>query len=92
MSVRLLVMGLLVISTDRYMRELKARRWKNLERLTYALFALTALHALFYGAFLRTTSPLTLPLILTVIAVLLGQAVGVWLWRRRYSRTSVRRE
>ena len=85
-----LVVGLLVISTDRSIRELRARRWKNLQRLTYALFALVVLHALFYGVFLRTTSPVTLPLIFIVIAVLVGQAVGVWLWRRRYSRGLVR--
>jgi methionine sulfoxide reductase heme-binding subunit len=56
-----LVVGLLVISTDRSIRELRARRWKNLQRLTYALFGLVVLHAFFYGAFLRATSPLTLP-------------------------------
>jgi sulfoxide reductase heme-binding subunit YedZ len=81
-----IVVGLLTISTDRSLRELKAKRWKNLQRLNYALFVLVVLHAFFYGALLRTTSPFTLTLIVTVVAVFVGQVVGIWLWRRRHSR------
>jgi len=80
-----IVLGLLATSSDAALRQLKAKPWKWLQRLTYALFALVALHAFFYGALLRTTSPFTLLLVLSVIAVLLGQAVGFWLWRQRYS-------
>jgi sulfoxide reductase heme-binding subunit YedZ len=90
LSALVLVVGLLAISTDRSIRELRAKRWKNLQRLNYALFGLVVLHAFFYRAFLGARSPLTLPLFFTVIAVLAGQAVGVWLWRRRYSRALVR--
>ena len=39
----------------------------------------------FYGALLRRTSPFTLLLGLSVIGVFVGQGVGVWLWRRRFS-------
>jgi len=52
-----IVVGLLAISADRAMWELKATRWKRLQRLNYALFALVVLHAFFYGALLRMTSP-----------------------------------
>jgi sulfoxide reductase heme-binding subunit YedZ len=83
-----IVVGLFAISTNGSLRELKARRWKNLQRLNYALFALVVLHAFFYGALLRMTSPFTLLLISTVIAVFVGQAVGIWLWRRRHSRAA----
>ena len=85
-----IVVGLLAISTDRTLRELKARRWKNLQRLNYALFALVVLHAVFYGALARTTSPFTLLLLFIGIAVLLGQAAGVWLWRRKHARPAAR--
>jgi sulfoxide reductase heme-binding subunit YedZ len=78
-----IVVGLLAISTNRSVRELKAERWKNLQRLNYTLFALVVLHAIFYGALRRPTSPFTVLLILTFIAVLVGQAVGIWLYRRR---------
>jgi len=81
------VVGLLAISSDFALRKLKARLWKRLQRLNYALFALVILHAFFYGALLRVTSPFTLLLGLCVIAVFVGQAVGVWLWRQRFSRT-----
>lgn len=80
-----IVLGLLATSSDVALRKLKARPWKWLQRLNYALFALVILHAFFYGALLRMTSPFTLLLILSVMAVFVGQAVGVWLWRRRYA-------
>ncbi|MCZ7567640.1 MAG: ferric reductase-like transmembrane domain-containing protein [Ardenticatenaceae bacterium] len=85
-----IVVMLLALSTDGALRELKARTWKNLQRLNYTLFALVILHVFFYGALLRMTSPFTLLGVLTVIAVVVGQAVGGWLWRRRYSRTTAR--
>src|SRR5262245_11048644 len=80
----IIVVGLLVTSSDAALRRLKARPWKWVQRLTYMLFALVVLHAFFYGALLRMTSPFTLLLVLSVIAVCVGQAMGVWLWRRRY--------
>ena len=85
-----IVVMLLALSTDGALRELKARTWKDLQRLNYTLFALVILHVFFYGALLRMTSPFTLLGVLTVIAVVVGQAVGVWLWRRRYSRRAAR--
>jgi sulfoxide reductase heme-binding subunit YedZ len=78
--------GLLAISTDRSLRELKAGPWKRLQRLNYALFALAAAHAFFYGALLRTTSPFTLVLLCTVVMVLIGQSAGIRLWRHRHAR------
>ncbi len=83
-----IVVGLLAISSDLALRKFKARRWKRLQRLNYALFALVIAHAFFYGALLRRTSPFTLLLGFSVIVVFAGQAVGIWLWRRRYSRTA----
>jgi sulfoxide reductase heme-binding subunit YedZ len=77
---------LLGLSSDAALRKLKAKNWKRLQRLNYALFALVIVHAFFYGALLRETSPYTILLLLSVIAVVVGQAVGVWLFRRRYSR------
>lgn len=80
-----IVAGLLSISTDRALRELKAKRWKHLQRLNYALFVLVILHAFLYGALLRITSPFTLLLLLLLTTVLAGQAIGIWLWRRRHA-------
>ena len=83
-----IVAGLLALSTNAAVRELKGRTWKDLQRLNYTLFALVVLHAVFYGALLRMTSPFTLVLIFTVAAVFLAQATGIWLWRRRYPQTT----
>ena len=86
LAATVVVVGLLAISSNAALRKLKARPWKRLQRLNYALFALVIAHAFFYGALLRVTSPYTLLLGLTVIAVFVGQAVGVCLWRRRHAR------
>jgi DMSO/TMAO reductase YedYZ heme-binding membrane subunit len=77
---------LLALSSDLALRKLKARNWKRLQRVNYALFALVIVHAFFYGAVLRTDSPYTALLLASVIAVVIGQTAGVWLWRRRFSR------
>ena len=81
-----IVLGLLAISNDFALRKLKAGPWKQLQRLNYALFALVILHAFFYGALLRMTSPFTQLLGLSVIAVFVAQTVGIWLWRRKFGR------
>ncbi len=86
LAATVIVVGLLAISSNFALRKLKAGPWKWLQRLSYALFALVILHAIYYGALLRVTSISTLLLGLTVIAVFIGQAVGVWLWRRKHAR------
>jgi sulfoxide reductase heme-binding subunit YedZ len=86
LAATVIVVGLLAISSDFALRKLKFRNWKWLQRSNYALFALVIAHAIYYGALLRVTSPSTLLLGLSVVAVFIGQLVGVWLWRRRYLR------
>lgn len=86
LAATVIAVGLLTISSDFALRKLKARPWKWLQRLNYALFVLVIAHAIFYGALLRITSPSTLLLGLSVIAVLAGQTVGIWLWRGRRLR------
>ena len=72
------------------LRELKSRGWKDLQRLNYTLFALVVVHANFYGVRQRMTSPFTRILVATVIAICVGQAGGIWLWRRHHARTAAR--
>jgi sulfoxide reductase heme-binding subunit YedZ len=83
LAATVIVVGLLTISSNFALRKLKAGPWKWLQRLNYALFVLVVAHAIFYGALLRVTSPSTFLLGLIVVAVLVGQAMGIWLWRRR---------
>jgi sulfoxide reductase heme-binding subunit YedZ len=78
-----IVAGLAAISSDAALRKLKVKRWKRIQRLNYALFALVIVHALLYGALWRETSPYSALLGLTVVAVFIGQAVGVRLWRQK---------
>jgi methionine sulfoxide reductase heme-binding subunit len=87
LAATVIVVGLLAISSDFVLRKLKARPWKWLQRLNYALFALIIAHAVFFGALLRLTSSSTVVLGFSVISVFIGQILGIWLWRRRYART-----
>ena len=79
-----IAVGLLAISNDVALRTLKAKLWKRVQRLNYALFALAIAHAISYGALLRLTSASTLVLVLSIVVVCAGQIMGVWLWRRRH--------
>ena len=88
LAATVILVGLLAISSDFALRKLKAKTWKNLQRLNYVLFALVVAHSFFYGALLRVESPYTLLLLISAIAVFIGQAVGVWLWRRRHAGTT----
>jgi sulfoxide reductase heme-binding subunit YedZ len=83
LAATVIAVGLLALSSDFALRKLKAGPWKRLQRLNYALFALVIAHAFFYGALLRASSPFTALLVLSVIAVFVGQAVGVWMWQRK---------
>ena len=76
-----IVAGLLALSSDAALRRLRARKWKRLQRLNYALFALVVVHAIFYGAFVRSSSPYTSLLLVSASAVLAGQAIGILLYR-----------
>jgi methionine sulfoxide reductase heme-binding subunit len=89
LAATVIVMGLLAISSDFALRKLKARLWKWLQRLNYALFVLVIAHAIYYGALSQVTSPSTILLGLIIIAVFAGQVVGVGLWRRRHACTGV---
>jgi sulfoxide reductase heme-binding subunit YedZ len=81
-----IALTLLALSSDFALGRLGARPWKTVQRLSYVLFALVVAHSFFYGALLRLDSPFTWLLVLGVVVVVAGQAVGIALWRRRYRR------
>lgn len=78
-----IVAGLAAISSDWALHRLKAKRWKRLQRWNYALALLTAAHAVLYGALWRLSSPYTITLVSSTALVVVAQAIGVRLWRRR---------
>jgi methionine sulfoxide reductase heme-binding subunit len=68
----LLFVMLLVISNDLSLRTLKTRRWKSLQRWTYAAFILTGVHGIAY----QLTEKRHLPWVLVFAGVMIGVAVG----------------
>jgi sulfoxide reductase heme-binding subunit YedZ len=83
LAATVMALVLLVTSNDAALRTLRARPWKWLQRLNYAVFVLVIAHAFFYGAFLRMSSPFTQLLIFSVVSVIVLQTLGIGLWRRR---------
>jgi methionine sulfoxide reductase heme-binding subunit len=79
----LIAIVLLVTSNDAALRRLKSDRWKGIQRLTYAFFVLVIAHAFFYGVGLRVESPFTVLLGLSILAVVMGQATGLWIRLRK---------
>jgi sulfoxide reductase heme-binding subunit YedZ len=72
----LLFLMLLVISNDISLRALGIRRWKSLQRWTYAALALTAAHGIAYQLVEKRRLPWVLVLTAVIVAVSATQIVG----------------
>lgn len=72
----LIVLLLLVLSNDYYLRELGARRWKALQRWNYALFALVAAHGVAYQLIEKRVAPFVVAFAALSLLALIAQYVG----------------
>ena len=82
----LLFLLLLAISNDLSLRRLGTRRWKWLQRWTYAAVALTVLHAVAYQRIEKRQGLYELLLAATTFAIAALQLGG---WRRAKARRKV---
>jgi len=81
----LVTMLLLALSNDYLLRKLGSRRWKQLQRWNYALFALTLAHSVAYQVVEKRKLPFVAVLALLSVAAALVQCAG-------YARRSRRRQ
>lgn len=84
------LLTLLVLSNDLTLRRLKARRWKNLQRLNYGLIILVVAHTIGYESLVNQgfrVQSFTLVLILLVLAF---QVFGYFLTRERIKSSPVK--
>ena len=72
----LIVTALLATSNDYSLRALGTPRWKSLQRWNYALFALSAFHAVGYLVIERQKFPFVALTALCLIIVIAFQAIG----------------
>lgn len=72
----LLFLMLLAISNDVSLRTLKARRWKSLQRWTYAAFLLTGAHSIAYQLIEKRHVPWVLAFSAIMTAVAAAQFLG----------------
>ncbi len=80
----LMLIALLATSSDTCLRALGARRWKQLQRWNYAVFALTAAHAMGYLRIEKQKASFVAVVITCLVIALLLQAAG-WVTRRQSS-------
>lgn len=78
----LLLIALLATSSDTCLRTLGTPRWKQLQRWNYAVFALTAAHAMGYLAIEKQKASFVAVVIVCLVIALLLQAAG-WITRRQ---------
>jgi sulfoxide reductase heme-binding subunit YedZ len=78
----LLFVLLVAISNDWSLRRFGARRWKWLQRSTYVVLALVALHGAAYQLVEKRTLGFVLVFGAEVVVVTVGQLLGMWSLRR----------
>jgi len=81
LAATILIVLLLVTSTDFSLRRLKGKRWKALQRLNYVLFALVVFHTLIYQQVSRRERLFVEATTILIIVVLIAQIVGVYLYQ-----------
>jgi DMSO/TMAO reductase YedYZ heme-binding membrane subunit len=83
-----LVVLLLWLSRDQALRRLGPARWKRLQRSTYVLAALVAVHAVLYFTVEQRIVAHRLPVIVVLLTMAVGQLAGLALiWRRNRTVT-----
>jgi sulfoxide reductase heme-binding subunit YedZ len=88
LAAALLFLMLLAISNDLSLRTLKTRRWKNLQRWTYAAFVLTAAHGILYQLVEKRHLPWVLVFTALMIAVATIQIFGFFYAQRQMNHSS----
>jgi|SRR6185437_5615936 len=83
LAAALLFLTLLAISNDLALRKLKSRKWKWLQRWTYAAALLTVLHGLLFQSVENRTLPWLVAFWLIVFAATAFQTAGFFAVRKR---------
>lgn len=78
----LIVVVLLAISNDFSLRRLKAKRWKFLQRLNYALAALVVAHTVLYQILEKRPPSLIVPVAVVILFGIIVQILGFKNYRK----------
>ena len=79
----LLLVALFATSNDLSLRRFGTRKWKQLQRWNYAVFALVAIHSVAFQMVEKQKEPWVITVVLCIAAAVAMQAAGVW---RRLAR------
>lgn len=75
----LILLVLLVLSNDVSLEWLKAKHWKNLQRLNYMLFLLIVIHGILYQIIEKRTATIVLIFVIIMLIPLVGQSTGFFI-------------
>ncbi len=89
LSAAAVLLMLLAISNDISLRRIGGPRWKNLQRWTYAAFALTAAHGILFQTVENRKSAWVVASAMLILVTVVGQALA-FVRRRRAMRISAK--
>ncbi|MBN9392535.1 MAG: ferric reductase-like transmembrane domain-containing protein [Chloroflexi bacterium] len=85
----LILIFLMVLSNNRFLKALKGKKWKNLQRFNYLLFALVLGHTFTQQLNNARGLWMVIGALLVTVAVLVGQAIGFKIYRKREQERKV---
>lgn len=85
----LIIILLLAISNDYSLRNLKAVKWKNLQRFTYLMFVLVILHSIFYRINADKEDLIMYLYLPLFMVVLIFQIIGMRLKMRKQTESGI---
>ena len=78
----LIVLVLLLLSNDLSLKWLRPRRWKNIQRWNYLLFALVLMHGIMYQIIEKRTMVIILLFSMIMLMPVIGQSLGFSIARK----------
>jgi sulfoxide reductase heme-binding subunit YedZ len=89
LAATLILIFLLVLSNNHFLKALKGKKWKNLQRFNYLLFALALGHTFTQQVNNVRGLWMVIGALLVTAAVMVGQAVGFKIYRKREQERKV---
>ncbi len=73
----ILVVLLLLISNNYFLKKLKGNKWKNLQRLSYIMFSFAIVHSIYYRSVIRDNTIIDSIYVFLFLIVLIFQLIGI---------------
>ncbi|NWJ47012.1 MAG: ferric reductase-like transmembrane domain-containing protein [Chloroflexi bacterium] len=88
----LVILLLLVISNNLFLKKLKGKNWKTMQRLNYLLFVVALAHTFTQQVNIGRNALLIFGVMALTAGVVLAQSIGAWVYRQRAQQRKVTTE